>query len=245
MSFQDKYSKYKGKYLLMVRGLNKYDFGSYLRYVISDNRNPNETDEERNIKRAVEHSSYMLPLRPRIDKSTVYTEKQKQIILLLQKAAINTNFKNKIDNTVTEPETYTVIEYNNIEDANNLVILLKSYDINIKVVNDARNNVPFYYMILKPLDMLLLIKLLINTPVPLKQIKTMTGLSGDYFRSEPVSQQKLQSSIPFREVPVSQPVIQPDQQKLTSSIPFRAVPSNKEINQIVNVATNRSNIPYR
>lgn len=239
MSFQykyyDKYNKYKGKYLLMVRGLNKYNFGSYLRYVIiSDNKDPNETEEERLIKRSVEKSSYMLPLRPRVDNSTVYTEKQKQIISLLQKAAISTNFKNTIDTSVTEPETYTVIEHNNINDANDLVAALRSYDINTNVINDARNNIPFYYMILKPLDMLLLINILINRPVPLKKIKKMSGPSGDYFRSEPVVQ------------PVTQPVVQPNQQNLTSSIPFRTtVPSNREINQIVNAYTNRSNIPHR
>jgi hypothetical protein len=215
----------------MVRGLNKYNFGSYLRYVIiNDNKDPNETDEERQIKRAVENSSYMLPLHPRADNSTVYSEKQKQIILLLQKAAINTNFKNKIDENVTDPESYTVIEHTNMQDANDLVIALRSYDINTKVVNDARNNVPFYYMILKPLDMLLLINILINRPVPLKQIKKMSGPSGDYFRSEPIEQKYLPKP----------------QQQQTSSIPFRTVvPSNKEINQIVNASTIRSNIPYR
>jgi hypothetical protein len=208
-----KLDKYKKKYLLELNRLNNYDFGPYLKYIIIDDNQNDYTEEERIVQNSVRQSSYMLPIKTNTDNN--------EIKKLLQKAIISTNFKNKINKDITDSQSYYIFEYENKNDADKLSNLLSLYSIKTTTMSDTRMDVPFYYLILKPVDMLLLIYFLIGKPVSLSKVQEVSSSSGDYLRVDPNIIQPNVSEIPSNKEILDVAHLNPPNNSFISRLPFR------------------------
>jgi hypothetical protein len=167
---KNKILKYKVKYNFLFNNHN-----NMLQY-----HNLSDFLRDRIILRQVEETPYTLPIRP--IKTNIISDKLVEIVELLRSATIDTNFKNPYK---SDSETLTVFEFAAKDQAEKFSKLLSYYDIGLSI--DEPKKVEFtgkyYYVLLKPVDMLLLIKLLINRPIKLSEIKTVKTDNGEYLRA--------------------------------------------------------------
>ena len=169
---RNKMLKYKLKYNLLFNNYN--DMFQY--------HNLSDFLRDRIILRQVENTPYTL-------KTNIISNKLVEIVELLRSAIILTNFKNPYK---SDSETLTVFEFGTKEQADQFSRLLSYYDIGFST--DEPKKVEFtgkqYYVLLKPVDILLLIKLLINRPIKLSEIKTVKTDKGEYLRAESANNYK-------------------------------------------------------
>lgn len=148
-TIKNKTLKYKLKYALLFNNINNtlqyHNLSDYLR--------------DRIILRKVENTPYTLPLRPDL----IYTNKHLSLIDLVRLADIDVNFKKPNINS----ETLTAFGFEQKEHVEQFSNLLNQNDISkAKYVNFNGK----YYILLKQIEMLLLIKLLVNRPIKLSDI---------------------------------------------------------------------------
>jgi hypothetical protein len=143
-AIKNKILKYKLKYALLFNNHN-----NMLQY-----HNLSDYLKDRIILRKVENTSYPLPPRPDLFLS---------LIDLVRLADINVNFKKPNINS----ETLTAFGFEQKEHVEQFSNLLNQNDISkAKYVNFNGK----YYILLKQIEMLLLIKLLVNRPIKLSDI---------------------------------------------------------------------------
>jgi hypothetical protein len=143
-AIKNKILKYKLKYALLF---NKHN--NMLQY-----HNLSDYLKDRIILRKVENTSYPLPPRPDLFLS---------LIDLVRLADIDVNFKKPNINS----ETLTAFGFEQKEHVEQFSNLLNQNDISkAKYVNFNGK----YYILLKQIEMLLLIKLLVNRPIKLSDI---------------------------------------------------------------------------